>query len=256
MTDFFISDLHLYDKRPDLIRAFVVLTDEIKKYPDSTLYILGDFYEAWIGDDYQPPWNKDIETALTSLRASGHSIKFIHGNRDFLIKHTWCERTGAELLEEISSLNHRGNIICLAHGDEFCTDDIDYQQFRAQNRTEAWQSTVLAMPIEQRLALAQQLRNDSKSMSADKESSIMDVNENTIASTMHQQGASVLIHGHTHRPKLHDQTFGKRLVLGDWDTFVWVAKLEDNSLSQARASVESFCEKGFESLDTQHALQL
>ncbi|TDP00009.1 UDP-2,3-diacylglucosamine diphosphatase [Marinomonas balearica] len=254
MPCFFISDLHLYDKRPDLIRAFIVLTDEIKKSPPSTLYILGDFYEAWIGDDYQPEWNKAIENALHSLIQSGHKVNFTHGNRDFLVKQMWSQRTGVHLLDELTLLEHNDLCLLLAHGDEFCIDDVEYQAFRSTARTEKWQESILAMPIEQRIAFAQKLRNDSKSMSADKDISIMDVNPSAIETAITDQNASILIHGHTHRPKLHQHPFGKRLVLGDWDEFVWIAKLDDNdSLTQSCAKVDVFCNEGMNALTVQHS---
>ncbi|MCZ2720455.1 UDP-2,3-diacylglucosamine diphosphatase [Marinomonas sp. 15G1-11] len=242
MRRYFISDLHLSDKRLDLIRAFVLLIEQIKKTHDqpTELYILGDFYEAWIGDDYKPEWNKPIIESLVSLNTSHIPVFIMHGNRDFLLGKAWLQQTHASLLTEHSLVYAENQSpILLSHGDEYCTADVEYQSFRAQVRQPEWQETVLSMPLANRLALAEQLRNDSKSMSSDKANDIMDVTETEIINQLNRHQCKVCIHGHTHKPCLHKELNYKRLVLGDWDQDIWVAILEDNKLQQYKADIKS-----------------
>ncbi|BFM48127.1 UDP-2,3-diacylglucosamine diphosphatase [Marinomonas sp. THO17] len=257
MKRFFISDLHLSDKRPDLIRAFVQMLSELKtQFSPAELYLLGDFYEAWIGDDYQPDWNQSIEQALTALSKADWQIYFLHGNRDFLIGDTWLKRVGATLLDEQTRLQlNEGNLL-LSHGDEYCLADTQYQAFRRTVRSSAWQQEILSLPIEQRIALASQLRNDSKSMSTEKSMSIMDVTDDAIKSALTQHQCKAMIHGHTHRPAIHQDGQYVRCVLGDWDEFVWFASLEQGQFVQSKAKVDNFLAKGLKSLKTEHQLNL
>ncbi|MBM6550171.1 UDP-2,3-diacylglucosamine diphosphatase [Marinomonas ostreistagni] len=237
MVRYFISDLHLSDKRLDLIQAFVHLTDELCQLAaqePSQLYILGDFFEAYIGDDYQPQWITELDQQLVKLAEHGIEVFFIAGNRDFLVGPDWFARTQVTELAEQSVLDDH---IVMTHGDEFCIDDHAYQEFRAMVRQPAWQQQVLAMPLEQRIALAQKLRNDSQSMSADKADNIMDVNQTAIAGAL-PDDTKLLIHGHTHRPALHESDPTPRLVLGDWDDNIWIAvqagaKLEQRAIPSA-----------------------
>lgn len=240
MKQFFISDLHLSDKRPDLIRAFVSLSDEIlANESPCELYILGDFFEAYIGDDYQPEWMLTLDKQLIRLTAAGVNVFFIAGNRDFLVGQDWFERTGITELNERHQLTHKHASLVLTHGDEFCVDDQPYQDFRAMVRKPAWQQQVLAMPLEQRVALAQKLRDDSKSMSADKSEAIMDVNQQAIIESV-PTNTDLLIHGHTHRPALHGHEAVTRLVLGDWDQQVWLAELSDGQMTQSRIDTAEY----------------
>lgn len=259
MTRYFISDLHLYDKRPDLIRAFVRMLQEIADKhtnSDASLYILGDLYEAWIGDDYQADWNTPIKQALRSLSDKGIGLYFIHGNRDFLIGNTWCQEVGATLLSEQTLIKQDNHSILLTHGDEYCQEDIEYQKLRAMVRSSQWQTQVLSMSLEQRLALAEQLRNDSKSMSSDKSFSITDVTEAHVAQSIKEHHANLLIHGHTHRPALHILTDYSRCVLGDWDDCVWLATLGDQAYVQANANLEDFLANGLSALKNVHTQPL
>lgn len=253
MTRFFISDLHLSDKRPDLIRAFVQMMDELKtQRTPSELYLLGDFYEAWIGDDYQPEWNHPIELALAKLSQAGWQIYFLHGNRDFLIGQAWLTRIGATLLDEQSELTLEEGNLLLAHGDEYCLADTEYQAFRRTVRSTAWQEQILSLPIEQRIALAAQLRNDSQAMATEKTMSIMDVTEQAVIDSLQQHRCSAIIHGHTHRPDIHHNGQYVRCVLGDWDKHIWFAELEQGQFKQSNASVEAFLKQGLEALQTVH----
>lgn len=243
MLRYFISDLHLSDKRLDLIQAFVHLTDEIchSKAP-CELYILGDFFEAYIGDDYQPNWVTQLDLQLQKLHQRKVTTYFIAGNRDFLVGDRWFKRNQVIELPEQSPLTIDGIKVVLTHGDEFCVDDKAYQEFRAMVRQPAWQQQVLAMPLEQRLALAQKLRDDSKSSSADKSMAIMDVNLDEISRVL-PSDTDLLIHGHTHRPALHDSENIKRLVLGDWDRSIWCGVLKDNSFKHYAMDTQSYLDQ-------------
>jgi UDP-2,3-diacylglucosamine hydrolase len=253
MIRYFISDLHLSDKRPDLIRAFVQMTDElIQRNEKSELYLLGDFYEAWIGDDFHADWNTQIEVALSKVSQSGIALYFLHGNRDFLIGSAWLDRVGATLIDEQTVLLLPSTPVLLKHGDEYCLEDTEYQAFRKTVRSTEWQTQILSLPLEQRLALAAQLRNDSKSMAAEKSMSIMDVTESAVIESLNRSSCKTVIHGHTHRPDVHkiDQTI--RCVLGDWDKFIWLAQIEGDIYTQSNASVENFLKNGLLSLREVH----
>ena len=253
MIRYLISDLHLSDKRPDLIRAFVRLTEElIHKEERSELYILGDFYEAWIGDDFQAEWNSTIENALSALSASGIGLYFLHGNRDFLIGNVWLERVGAKLLDEQTTLLLNNTSILLAHGDEYCLEDKEYQTFRATVRSKAWQQHILSLPLEQRIALAAQLRNDSQSMASEKSMSIMDVTDSAVQDSLEKHNCKTIIHGHTHRPEVHKSESSLRCVLGDWDDFIWLATLEGNRYTQSNSAVDKFNQEGISALNVTH----
>ncbi|MGB5996575.1 MAG: UDP-2,3-diacylglucosamine diphosphatase [Marinomonas sp.] len=259
MIRYLISDLHLSDKRPDLIRAFVQMMGELtNKHPDkdAELYIIGDFYEAWIGDDYQPDWNQPIEACLRQLSDAGIALFFIHGNRDFLIGNEWCQRVGATLLTEQTLIHSPTHPILLTHGDEYCQEDTEYQTFRTMVRTPEWQQQILSMPLEKRMALAAQLRNDSKSMSAEKSQYIMDVTPSSVQESLTRNHTNVVIHGHTHRPAFHINEHYARCVLGDWDDQIWLAYLDDTQVCQLSCEVDTFLTKGLNGLQPVHHLTL
>ncbi|WP_067219835.1 UDP-2,3-diacylglucosamine diphosphatase [Marinomonas gallaica] len=241
MIRYFISDLHLSDKRLDLIQAFVYLTDQLCQCeePSSELYILGDLFEAYIGDDYQPDWIKILDAQFAKLASANIATYFIAGNRDFLVGDAWFERNSVTALAEQHIIHQNGQAIMLTHGDEYCVDDHAYQEFRTMVRQPIWQKQVLAMPLEQRLALAQKLRDDSKSMSADKQDAIMDVNALAVEESVVGH-VSLLIHGHTHRPALHKANTYSRLVLGDWDKHVWLAIMDDRGIEHLNVLVEHY----------------
>ena len=244
MIHYFISDLHLSEKRLDLIQAFTSLANLIKlkhlETQNTQLHIVGDFYEAWIGDDFNPEWNNDIEKCLKSVSSSGCEVYVYHGNRDFLLGESWAKRVGATLVKENKLLEHQSKTIFVSHGDECCLDDIEYQNFRQMVRQKEWQDHVLSMPLEQRVALASQLREDSKQSNSGKMLEIMDVDLNEIDRLLVQNNASLMIHGHTHRPNQHTHTAGHRLVLGDWDKTAWLAILENKQISQYKVKLDAF----------------
>lgn len=257
MIRYFISDLHLSDNRPDLIRAFVQMTNAlIARQETAELYILGDFYEAWIGDDFQSDWNNQIENALVKLTQAGITLYFLHGNRDFLIGQDWLTRVNATFLQEQTQLSLDQCSILLTHGDEYCLDDTEYQAFRKTVRSKPWQEHILAMPLEQRIALAAQLRNDIKSMATEKSMDIMDVTANAVKSSLAHHQCQTVIHGHTHRPDIHKADDYLRCVLGDWDKAIWLASIQNDVYRQYNASVEDFLQNGLSSLKEIHQANL
>lgn len=224
MTTLFISDLHLEESRPDITDAFLAfLTD--KAMAKDALYILGDFFEAWIGDDERTPLQETVAKALREVKASGTAIYFMHGNRDFLIGEEYCSRAGAILLDDPSVVDLYGTSYLLMHGDSLCTADVEYQKFRASMRNPQWQQMILQRPLEDRKQMARQLREISMAKNQSKEDLIMDVTPEEVVRELEAHGVQNMIHGHTHRPAVHDLTandaLAKRIVLGDWHENVW-----------------------------------
>jgi UDP-2,3-diacylglucosamine hydrolase len=215
----FISDLHLDPARPDSIADFVAFTGNQARSAE-TLYILGDLFEAWIGDDDDDPGILPIVDAITALTRSGTRCRFMHGNRDFLVGQKLCAATGMTLLDEFERIKLFGDDILLTHGDLLCTDDVRYLELRRQLRDEDWQHDFLARPLAERRRIASELRQLSQTEMAEKAAAIMDVNDETVRETMRRFSVTILLHGHTHRPA--DQRFdldgapARRIVLGDW----------------------------------------
>lgn len=224
MTTLFISDLHLEESRPDITRAFLAFVEE-KTMNIDALYILGDFFEAWIGDDERTELQETVANALSKVRASGTAIYFMHGNRDFLIGPDYCQRAGATLLDDPSVVDLYGTPYLLMHGDSLCTADVEYQKFRANMRDPKWQQMMLQRPLEDRKQMARQLREISMAKNKGKEESIMDVTPEEVVRELETHDVQQMIHGHTHRPAEHDLTANgapaKRIVLGDWHENVW-----------------------------------
>lgn len=220
MTTLFIADLHLQANRPALTHAFLDYLDIHAQQAD-TLYILGDLFEHWIGDDGIGPFERQVADAIARYAHQGHKVYFMHGNRDFLLGTTFAGRAGIELLDDPTLIMLGDEKVLLMHGDSMCTEDQAYMQFRSQVRSPAWQQQVLAMPLEQRIALASQLRAQSGEANSTKSADIMDVTPEAVLTDMHKAGVTTLLHGHTHRPAIHDVTLpdtrtGRRIVLGDW----------------------------------------
>jgi len=224
VTTLFISDLHLEETRPDITDAFLRFLDD--KTPGiERLYILGDFFEAWIGDDERTPLQETIASALKSVSDRGVEIFLMHGNRDFLIGEEFCERAGATLLDDPTVVDLYGTPTLLMHGDSLCTADEEYQKFRANMRNPQMQKMMLARPLEDRQKMARQLRDMSMAKNQGKAEAIMDVTPEEVVREMEAHGVQQMIHGHTHRPAIHDlKASGQpatRIVLGDWDENVW-----------------------------------
>jgi len=225
-TTLFISDLHLDAARPEITRLFrQFLQDEARGA--EALYILGDLFEAWIGDDDDTPLALEVAGALRALGDTGVPVYFMHGNRDFLLGHAYAARAGMRLLPDPSVIMLDGVPVLLMHGDTLCTDDVAYQAFRAQSRTPGWREAMLAQPLAVRRALAGQARSASqthqqalKAGDRARFETITDVSPRTVESTLIRYGVKTLIHGHTHRPALHRVQIGDaqytRIVLGDW----------------------------------------
>ncbi len=216
---FFISDLHLDPSRPAINNLFLAFLRQ-RAREASALYILGDLFEAWIGDDDPEPAYQEVKQQLQCLHASGVDLYFIAGNRDFLIGEDFSRQTGCRRLPDSTVIDLFGTPALIMHGDSLCTDDREYQQFRAQVRDPQWQRDFLAKPIAERNAIARQLREISQQRTRDKAEYITDVNPDAVREAMTTAGVRRLIHGHTHRPAIHDfqlqQAPAQRMVLGDW----------------------------------------
>ena len=219
MAALFISDLHLHAERPDGIEQFLrfMRTDARTA---SALYILGDLFEAWIGDDDTDPGNAPIIAALADLRRENVPCYLMHGNRDFLIGKRFEAATGCVLLDDWHVIEIAGRRAVLTHGDLLCTDDTAYQDLRRTVRDPAWQREFLAKSLDERRKIVNGLRERSKTETAAKPSEIMDVNQAAVEAALQQHGVSILLHGHTHRPAVHeflvDGAPATRIVLGDW----------------------------------------
>ncbi len=224
MITLFISDLHLEESRPDITDAFLAFLKN-KAMGVERLYILGDFFEAWIGDDERTPLQETVAAVLREVNESGTDIFLMHGNRDFLIGEDFCNRAGATLLDDPTVVDLYGTPTLLMHGDSLCTADVEYQKFRANMRNPQWQQMILARPLEDRQQMARQLREISMAKNQGKEEVIMDVTPEEVVGDMEKHGVQRLIHGHTHRPAIHKLTANgmpaKRIVLGDWDQNIW-----------------------------------
>lgn len=215
----FISDLHLSDERPDITDQFLEFLNSSTARADG-LYILGDLFEAWIGDDAMSAVAQAVAVKLKSLRDQGVKTAFLHGNRDFLLGQDFAARAGLKLLEGPTVLDLYGNSVLIAHGDEYCIDDHEYMAFRSLVRNPDWQASFLSKPIAERMAIAKQARTASKTQTATKAADIMDVNAAAVEQALVDAGVHTLLHGHTHRPDIHDLEVAgqpaQRVVLGDW----------------------------------------
>jgi UDP-2,3-diacylglucosamine hydrolase len=184
------------------------------------LYILGDLFEVWIGDDAVEPENQRIITAIRTVADHGTPVAFMHGNRDFLIGDTFARMSGCRLLPDPTVIELNGEPTLLMHGDTLCTDDTEYQQFRARVRDPEFQREFLSQPVAKRSDIADHYRKESRERSKHKPMEIMDVNPDAVVNIMKQYQVRRLIHGHTHRPAIHalkiDGQDAQRIVLGDW----------------------------------------
>jgi len=217
----FISDLHLAPERPQIIELFLRFADEIAAEADE-LYILGDFLEYWLGDDDPSPALAPVFEKLKYLSEKNNTkVYLMHGNRDFLVGNGLAERCHFELISsDMDKIRVQDQDVLIMHGDTLCTDDIEYQKFRQMVRSEQWQQDILSRSLEERIQIAKSLREQSKKSMAEKEEEIMDVNQQETEKTFIDNDVNVIIHGHTHRPAVHQQTINgqetTRVVLGDW----------------------------------------
>lgn len=219
MSTLFISDLHLSEERPDIIRLFIEFMNG-RARDSEALYILGDLFEVWLGDDYISSGLQPVIDTLKDFSHSGHNLYIQHGNRDFLLGESFAASTGAWLLPDPSVIDLNGIRTLISHGDELCTDDVDYMAFRRQVRNADWQRAFLAKPIEERMRIAQNARQESKTQTRQKTPEIMDVNQDAVQALMRAHDVQQMIHGHTHRPNTHHFEANHlpmtRIVLGDW----------------------------------------
>ncbi len=219
MATLFVSDLHLDPARPAITALFLDFLARQAGRADAC-YILGDLFEAWVGDDDDAELGRAVAGALRALADSGVPVHFLHGNRDFLIGERFAAAAGVRLLPESEAIDLYGEPVLLLHGDTLCTDDADYQAFRAQVRDPAWQARLLELPLAQRRALAGQLRETSQQATQLKETAITDVNLEAVDGALRARGIRRMIHGHTHRPAIHEWMLdgqpARRAVLGDW----------------------------------------
>jgi UDP-2,3-diacylglucosamine hydrolase len=215
----FVSDLHLDAERPAAIDTFVDFVER-ECVKAERLFILGDLFEVWVGDDDDDPALGRVIDAIALLRNYEVPCYIMHGNRDFLLGEAFAQRTGATILTDFVTVEIYGSELLLTHGDLLCTDDTAYMRLRAMVRDLEWQSGFLARPIGERRQIAASLRERSRTETAMKAEEIMDVNQGAVEETMRSHGVQYLIHGHTHRPGVHrfelDGTAATRIVLGDW----------------------------------------
>lgn len=218
----FASDLHLCPARPGTVHLFERFLESLAQRTDvEALYLLGDLFEYWAGDDdLADPFNARICAAIRKVGAGDTALFFLPGNRDFLVGDGFCAATGARLLPDEVVVDLAGTKTLLLHGDTLCTDDIEYQRFRALVRSPLWQRDFLALPLSERRAQIEALRAKSEQEKSGKPYAIMDVNAAAVARALHAHGVTRMIHGHTHRRARHDVGIdgrpAERWVLGDW----------------------------------------
>ena len=226
MSTLFVSDLHLDPARPEITALFLRFLQREAASADA-LYILGDLFEAWVGDDDPSTTGQQVADGLRRLADAGVPVYFVHGNRDFLVGQDYAGRAGMRILPDPAVVSLYGEPVLVMHGDLLCTDDHAYQAFRAQTRDPHWQAMFLAQPLAARQAFAAQARQASMSrqqdmIDGDRASfeAVTDVNPQAVEATLARFGVATLVHGHTHRPAMHAVRIGdregRRIVLGDW----------------------------------------
>jgi UDP-2,3-diacylglucosamine hydrolase len=238
MATLFISDLHLDPERPEITGLFGRFLDGEARNADA-LYILGDLFEAWVGDDDPSSAGAFVAEKLRALADSGVPVYFVRGNRDFLLGEDYAKRAGMTILPDPAVIALHGEPTLVLHGDLLCTDDTAYQQFRAQTRDPRWQEQFLSQPLAARLAFAEQARAASKARYGELQASgqsetITDVAPATVQEWFKRYGIRHMVHGHTHRPAMHDEGGGNtRIVLGDWYEQGSVLRVDENGAKLA-----------------------
>ncbi len=219
MPILFMSDLHLDASRPDIADQFLAFLQAEAAHSDA-LYILGDLFESWIGDDDPNEHYAWVKQSLQQLTKQAVPIYFMHGNRDFMIGDDFASECGVTLLADPHIAEFWGEKVLLSHGDIYCTDDHDYQAVRRMTRDPEWQAMMRSKPIEERLQFAARARKESLARGEQIDDAIMDVNQEAIEKALRDAGVSTILHGHTHRPGVHefdlDGSSARRIVLGDW----------------------------------------
>jgi UDP-2,3-diacylglucosamine hydrolase len=220
VSTLFVSDLHLSEERPGPSKAFRRFLSE-RAGDAEALYLLGDLFEVWVGDDdLERPFHSELAAELRRLAETGVAIYLMPGNRDFLVGEQLAHAAGLTLLQDPTLIDLHGTPTLLAHGDAWCTDDTRYQAFRAQVRSPAWRNNLLRKPLAERRAIAAAMRENSEIEKAEKGMGIMDVNPEAVAEAFRRHAVDRIIHGHTHRPARHatvvDGRVRERWVLPDW----------------------------------------
>jgi UDP-2,3-diacylglucosamine hydrolase len=237
----FISDLHLHESRPLVTRAFFRFLDTTAKEV-TALYILGDFFDAWIGDDDDQPLVAEVANALSKLARNKTQIYLMHGNRDFLLGEDFVKRANAKIIPEETCIDLYGTKTLLLHGDSLCTADKDYIQFRTMVRNPVWQEHFLTQSLEVRRAIASELRNKSKNMNSLKADDILDVSPTEVETVFIRHQVQQLIHGHTHRPARHQLMINnqksERIVLGDWHDSFWYVCADKNGIQLIKEEIK------------------
>ncbi|CBL45232.1 UDP-2,3-diacylglucosamine hydrolase [gamma proteobacterium HdN1] len=232
MDAIFISDLHLQDSRPELTDGFVRFCETWGRKTQQ-LFILGDLFEVWIGDDVASKTSTVVQNSLARLAGAGVKLWFIAGNRDFLLGKEFAQPAGLHLLADGCIEKIAGNQVLLSHGDVYCTDDVEYQNFRKTMRDPRWICAFLQRPAAARQQMAAALRQESKAKGSEKAMYLMDVNRAAIDAAFEKAQTRLMIHGHTHRPAIHTHNVRgqtcKRVVLGDWGELGWMATIEGAS---------------------------
>lgn len=232
MKNLFIADLHLDPQRPDIESCFEQFIHSCLNSVQeiNALYILGDLFEFWIGDDASLAVYQQPIAQLKLLSDSGISLFVMHGNRDFLLGSEFEQASGSQLIPD---LFHLDDTCLLSHGDIFCTDDTDYMAFRKMVRNPDWQAEFLSQTISERVKIARNIRQQSRQRSQEKAAEITDVNQHSVAQIMSEHQCDTLIHGHTHRPAVHEfmlnQQSARRIVLPDWNPGADAFELKTNS---------------------------
>ena len=215
----FISDLHLDPECPAVTDLFLELLDRRARTADA-IYILGDLFEAWVGDDDTSPMNQAVCEGMKQCAIAGTPVFIMHGNRDFLLGAQFAAASGCTLLDDPALIDLYGTPTLLMHGDLLCTDDKEYMAFRAMVRDTEWQRKLLSRSLEERQLMAREMRDRSREQTGGKPEAIMDVNKEAVIKIMTEHKVQRLIHGHTHRPAIHELVISgkpaQRIVLGDW----------------------------------------
>lgn len=239
---YFISDLHLSAERNDITECFMTFLCEDAPKADA-LYILGDLFEVWVGDDDINPFTRHIAQALHNLSLTT-PVYFIHGNRDFALKSKYAKLAGFTLLDEQTVLDIYGTPTLVMHGDELCTRDVEYMRFRKKSRSRLWQMFMLSLPLSWRKRIANNGRNVSAQNKQALSMDIMDVTPAEVVNTFERHGVKRMIHGHTHRPDIHIHSIkidgvkkdATRIVLGDWYSQGSILKVDKHGFELQKRS--------------------
>lgn len=240
MKRLFISDLHLDESRPWVVNAFSTFL-KTRARQARELYILGDLFEAWIGDDDDGELATRVRTNMRDLAEAGVELYLMQGNRDFLLGSRFARETCCRMLADPSVIEVGGKPCVLSHGDALCTRDSEYMQLREVLRSRAWQDEILERSLDERRTLAREVREESRRAGANKADNIMDVTAEAVCQLMQEHRANLMIHGHTHRPAVHEFDLSgepaSRIVLGDWFHYAWVLELEGRQRALRRIPI-------------------